>query len=245
MRLNSIFLLCWMPCACIAVSADASSEQAGVHAFHADTSDLRTLEAIAADASMVLPGDFSEQTTLSDLQARFGAVNVQVTETTADDGVVSRSAVLFPEDPTRRAYVRFYSSTWSHGLAEVAVRDAGSRWRGKHGARIGMSLAELRAINGKPFYLEGFDDQNRGWARDQWSPSLDDTDSVPGKLDVEAGDHLYFGVDFGLRGSVGAPTAGAFPRDASFSSDDARYPGLGELFEVIAISAYSSLDDEW
>ena len=49
---------------------------------------------------------------------------------------------------------------------------------------VGMSFADLRKANGKPFYLSGFDDQRRGWVRDQWSPSLDDDDDKLGALET-------------------------------------------------------------
>lgn len=245
MRLALILFSCWMACGALLFSAGVAMGQATVPPPVTQVVNPQSGNPGVADALFLLPGDFTEQTTLADLQTRFGAVNLQVAETTDDAGVVSRSAVLFPNDPTRRAYVRFYSSEWSHGLADISVRDTGSRWRGKHGARIGMSLAELRELNGKPFYLSGFDDKNLGSARDQWSPSFDDADTVLGKLDVEEGDHMYFGVEFGLRSDVEAVPAGAFPRDATLSSDDPRYPGLGDLFKVTEISAYTSLDDEW
>ena len=37
----------------------------------------------------------------------------------------------------------------------------------------------------------------------------------------------------------------AWPRDESVSSDDPRWPGLGESVVVTGFSAWSSLDDEW
>jgi hypothetical protein len=130
------------------------------------------------------------------------------------------------------------------GVASIMVRDAGSLWRGKHGVHVGMSLADLRKANGKPFYFSGFDDEHRGWIRDQWSPALDD-DATLGALDVGENEHMYFGVDLGVRGGGKEIPATAYPQEDSTSSDDPRYPRLGEIVEVTAISAYTSLDDEW
>ncbi|MEO6383731.1 MAG: hypothetical protein ABIO30_04660, partial [Thermomonas sp.] len=196
------------------------------------------------DASFVLPGPYAQATTLADLQTRFGAVNVKIIEP-ATSGE-PRSVVLFPDDPSRRAYLQFHDDQALTALAHISVRDAGSRWRGKHGVRVGMTLAELQRLNGKLFYFSGFDELHRGWVRDQWSPSVDGDEGRPGKFDVADEDHMYFGVDLGPRATAEAIPASAYPHDEnSVSSDDPRYPRLGELFVVTAFSGYTSLDDEW
>ena len=195
-----------------------------------------------ADNAFALPGDYAQSTSLADLEARFGKANVQVTHGPGEDGVYHR-VVLFPDDPTRRAFVEFYEDAPPSGVHAISVRDRDSRWRGKHGVHVGMSLAELRAINGKPFYFSGFDGEGRGLVHDAWSPALDGDDGSLGTLDVEEGEHMYFEVELGLR--AGAP-AGAVPaEEASVSSDDPRYPRLGELVEVTGFGGTTSLDDEW
>jgi hypothetical protein len=198
----------------------------------------------SADASLDLPGAFAEATTAADFEKTFGKANVKVTEVRDADGRVLRSLVLFPDDPRRRAYVGFHDRENMTGLASILVNDAGSLWRGKHGVHVGMSFAELRKANGHPFYFSGFDDEQRAWVRDQWSPAVDD-DATLGALDVEENEHLYFGVDLGVRAGIKDLPAAAYPKEDSTSSDDPRYPRLGETAEVTAISAYSSLDDEW
>lgn len=188
----------------------------------------------ASDADFALPGSFSEQTTLADLESRYGAANVKLTSEPGYDGGERPLVLLFPDDPTRRAEVRFHESDPLAILASITVTEPTSRWRGKHGVRIGSSLAELRAKNGRAFSLIGFDDAGRGQVRDWWDV---------GELDVTEGERLYFSVDLRLRD--GAPP-GAFPRSEGMtSSDDPLFPKLGEVAEVSAISAWSSLDDEW
>lgn len=182
-----------------------------------------------SDADLVLPGTYAEQTTVDDLKARFGAENVQVG--TLDDG--EPGITLFPDDPTLRAYVRFHGGEPMDILASITVRDKESRWRGKRGIRVGSSFADVRKANGNAFYYWGFTD-GRGMVRDTWDV---------GGLDVTEGDHLYFGVD--LQAKPGTP-ADALPGDyPSASSDDPQWPKVGDLVEVSAISAWSSLDDEW
>ena len=192
--------------------------------------------------AFVLPGDYSEATTRTDLEQRFGKANVRVVETVDEDGYSQRHLVLFTDDPRRRATVRFHDDREFALLAAIEVRDTDSLWRGKHGVRVGMSLDDVRRINGKPFYLSGFDAEGRGAARDQWSPALDDDDGRLGALDVDGDDRLFFGIDFALRPGL---DRSAWPRDEYHSSDDPRWPGLGDAVVVSAIVAWSSLDDEW
>ncbi len=198
----------------------------------------------ARDSAFVLPGDFSQSTSITDLQARFGKDNVKVVEQPDDSGG-RRSVELFPHDPSRRAYVEFHDQATLEGLASISVRDPGSRWRGKHGVQIGMTFAELRRLNGKPFHFSGLDEEHRGWVRDQWSPALDDDDDRLGAFDVDGGERMYFGVDLRLRAASKNIPTNALPSDDAVSSDDPRYPRLGELLEVAAFNAYTSLDDEW
>ena len=196
----------------------------------------------APDAMFVLPGDFAESTTVADLEQRFGKPNLKFEEVTETDGHVIRSLVLFPADPSRRAYVRFHDSEKMAGLASILVKDEGSLWRGKGGVHVGMSFADLQKANGKPFYFSGFDAEPRAWVRDQWSPALDDADAALGKLDVAEGEHMYFGVDLGLRAGT---RPADYPKEDSILSDDPKYPRLREVARVVAITAYTSLDDEW
>lgn len=196
------------------------------------------------DALFVLPGDFSEDTTVADLEARFGKENVTVGEVPNSYKEPPLGIILFPNDPTRRAYVAFWDEKPMGHLAGIQVVDAGSRWRGKHGVRIGMTLAEVRKINVKPFYISGFDAQGRGVAHNQWSPALDGDDGALGALDVEEGDRLYFEVSFGLRDPK-TPRDTYPQEEGNYSSDEPLFPRLGELFVVTGIAATSSLDDEW
>jgi hypothetical protein len=200
-----------------------------------------------ADAApgFVLPGDFAESTTVADLQARFGADAVRVEDAPPDEGGPRRRVVLFPDDPTRRAFVEFHDPDALAGVAAIVVRDRESVWRGKGGVHVGMSFADLRRANGRPFFFSGFDEAGRAWVRDQWSPALDDEETPPGELDVGGADRMYFGVDLGLNRPIADVPARDFPRDDNVSSDDPRWPRLGGIAEVTALVASTSLDDEW
>lgn len=188
----------------------------------------------AADPAFVLPGDFSEVTTVADFEARFGTAHVQRGTEPDGAGGTAHLLVLFPDDPTRRATVRFHSGDLSGRLASITVTEPTSRWRGKHGVRVGTSFAELREKNGRAFYFMGFDADGRSSVRDAWDV---------GALDVVEGERLYFGVDLRLRDpGSGVARPGQYEQA---SSDDPAYAHLGARVEVSAILAWSSLDDEW
>lgn len=198
---------------------------------------------VPTDPSLVLPGDYSQRTTVADFEVRFGKPNVKIVQEPDDPS--RRSVVLFPDDPTRRAYATFHDAAALTDLASISVRDPDSLWRGKHGVHVGMSFAMLRKLNGKPFGFYGFDSERRGSVRDEWSPALDAEDGLLGTFDVEEGEHMYFGVELGLRDSAVDIPASAYPTDESVLSDDPRYPRLGELVVVTGFNASTSLDDEW
>jgi hypothetical protein len=193
----------------------------------------------SADAFLVLPGDYAERTTVADFEARFGKANVR-NETGPEPRLV-----LFPDDPTRRAYVTFYEDKAFEHLARISVTDPGSLWRGKQGARIGMTFAEIRELNGKPFSYSGFEEQKRGVAANGWSLAVEGDDGKLGAFDVTEGDRLYFSVDLGVRDPALIKAAADLPVDENLSSDDPRFPKLGDLIIVTGLAAYSSLDDEW
>jgi hypothetical protein len=193
----------------------------------------------AADAFLVLPGDYAQGTTVADLEKRFGAANVR-RETSPEPRVV-----LFPDDPSRRAYVTFHEAEAFKELASISVTDPGSRWRGKHGVHIGMTIAKLQALNRKPFFFYVNDAQQHSRAHDGWSPALDDDDDTLGAFDVEEGEHLYFDITLGPTDLATVQAIPGLPTDEQISSDDPRYRELREVIVVTGIGASSSLDDEW
>jgi hypothetical protein len=193
--------------------------------------------AAAAETGLVLPGTFSEQTTLADLQARFGAENVRVTEVSDGPDSTSFVALIYPDDPARRATARFWDGETMQHLASVTVTDPGSSWRGKLGIRIGTTFAELRSLNAAEFFYAGFYDDGSGSVRDGWNA---------GALDVVEGDALYFGIDLAIRPPPGVELGTVAPNgEPQLSSDDPRFPRVGELTVVTGLTAWSSLDDEW
>ncbi|RYD65617.1 MAG: hypothetical protein EOP83_07000 [Verrucomicrobiaceae bacterium] len=193
----------------------------------------------ASDAFLILPGDYAESTSAADFEARFGKANVR-RETSPEPRLV-----LFPDDLTRRAFVTFHDAEKFEQLASILVTDSGSRWRGKHGVQIGMTIAKVQALNRKPFYFWVNDELQNSRAHDGWSPALDDDDGSLGTFDVEEGEHLYFDIHFGPTDPAVVKAIPDLPKEEQISSDDRRYRELREVIVVTGIGASSSLDDEW
>lgn len=209
-------------CSCRPASqpdAKASAESPAATAAGFPASEVPAAQPQAtttAPATWTLPGDFSPDTTLPDLQRRFGTGNVKVEEIPGAEGESFRGVVLFPDDPRRRATVYFQDEKNLLGLAMVSIDEDQSQWKLASGVGIGMSLSELRRINGKPFTFSGFDWDYGGtiidWHGGKLAPANDEAVSARIQLRMPQGD-------------VGDK---AYPQgDSRFSSDDPRWKDLG------------------
>ncbi|MGY0505331.1 hypothetical protein [Luteimonas sp. e5] len=172
-----------------------------------------------------LPGALTADTTLQQLQARYGTDNVRVVDDLPlAEGDTTRGIVLFPEQPERRATLYFTDTAALAGLASVRVSDPGSLWHFASGVRIGMPLQELVTINAAPVTFYGLSWDYGGRVAD-WNG---------GKLDPSAGDIGELGVRL-----EPAPSAGgdAYPEgDSEYRSDDARWPRLGSALQIGELS---------
>ena len=167
-------------------------------------------------ATYRLPGALSAATTEHWLRQRFGDANVRVADVPGGEGETSRGIVLFPDDPTRRAYLYFQDAENLRGLSLFRVIDEDSRWRLEDGIGIGTPLSKLVAMNGKPLGFSGFD-WDYGGAIGDWNGGRLQPTDVDARRPV-------------IRLRHGETAPGTYPMgDAMFSSDDPRYPRLGEI----------------
>ncbi|MGH8060467.1 MAG: hypothetical protein ACREO7_00420 [Pseudoxanthomonas sp.] len=162
---------------------------------------------------------------MQDLQHRFGAGNVKVEEIPGAEGESFRGVLLFPDDPSRRATVYFQDPQNLLGLAMVSIDEDRSEWKLASGVGIGMSLAGLRRINGKPFTFSGFD----------WDYGGTIIDWHGGKLAPAGNEAVFARIQLRMpQGDVGDK---AYPQgDSRFSSDDPRWADLGITVGGISVS---------
>jgi hypothetical protein len=170
----------------------------------------------------VLPGMFAPDTTFDALRDRFGAGQVRAGDVPGAEGESFRGVVLFPDDPAHRAYLYFQDEQSLRGLSRVRVIDATSRWRLDNGVAMGMALAELVRRNGKPIRYTGLGWDYGGNIEDLHEGTLARSQEGPVTR------HWRLGP------SAGADTvSNTYPvGEASFASDDPRYPRQGETVAV-------------
>lgn len=133
---------------------------------------------------------------LAALRRRYGADAVVEQEVPLGEGQTETGAVIHPGDPARRAYVYFIDGNVGGPITAIHVRDAGSRWTGPMGLRVGMTSRDLERLNGKPFRFLGFDWDYGGYVSNWTDGALATAVLAPGQLSIRLSPpELAEGVD--------------------------------------------------
>jgi hypothetical protein len=180
----------------------------------------------------MLPGPLTPAIEPDGLRRIFGAANVVEGDVPGAEGERFRGVVLFPEDAIRRAYVYFQDEKTLTGLSMVRVFGPASRWKLDNGIAIGTPLSVLLRLNGKPIRFSGLD----------WDYGGTITEWNGGKLAPHADDPIrrYFSL-----GSRDGADLHSYPvGDSEFSSDDPRYPRMGESIVVNEIGVSFPGEDD-
>lgn len=240
MNLARLSALCALALALPACQRDAAAPAqpaaAQPHAAAADASAVSApaQPALAPVSDYILPGALAPDTGVEQLRQLFGADNVAIDERLPGaEGEQIRGVLLFGGDPARRARLYFQDSQTLRSLSLAVVDDPGSRWRLDNGVRIGLPLAQLERLNGKPLRYSGLDWDYGGHVGD-WNG---------GALAPKDGDAIRRGVRLGRAGDA-APDAAVPVGDGEFSSDDRRYPRQGALLRVSALSVSFPGEDD-
>ncbi len=97
-------------------------------------------------------GPFGSDASHAGLIKAFGAANVS-REDVFRGGDTTPMTVVFPKDPERRLMVRWRDDDKRQGLDVVIIRSPG--WSAG-GAAVGMPIAVVERLNGRPFKLTDF-----------------------------------------------------------------------------------------
>ena len=100
-------------------------------------------------------GVWSPATTEKALIAQFGRANVKRESIYLAEGEETPGTVLFPNDPKRRVEIVWRDKKKYARPEWLRIADE-STWTA-FGLRVGMPLAELQKLNGKPFVFSGFE----------------------------------------------------------------------------------------
>ena len=172
-----------------------------------------------APAELSCTGAFARDASHAALVKVFGARNVISEAVGVGEGETAKATVVFPRDKARRVEVFWRDEKRRRGLSEMRV-SIGSTWRTAQGVAVGMTLADVEAINGRPFLLAGF-----GW--DYGGTTLDWKE---GKLAALPG-----GCLLRLRFDQQKPTDADIDGDRAFSSDDTGMRSVAPIVEEIAL----------
>lgn len=137
--------------------------------------------AAGAPRTIACSGVFAKESTHLKLAVAFDSKNVAFTEVDSDSGKMMAS-VIYPNDPKRRLEV-VWQNEGARADTSVIVIGGQSGWTGPKGLRLGLPLAALERLNGKPFKLKGAD---RSIAVVDWQGGA--LDKLPGGCKV--GVHL-------------------------------------------------------
>jgi hypothetical protein len=101
-------------------------------------------------------GLFAKDSSHLKLAMTFEAKNITFADVDAEGGAKVPASVLFPNDPKRRLEVWWSNPAERSGLYLIDIHGK-STWTAPGGMKLGLTLAQLEKLNGKPLKLKGFD----------------------------------------------------------------------------------------
>ena len=152
-------------------------------------------------------GTFAKDSSHLKLATAYKPENIVFTEVDASEGKKLMATVLFPKDAKRRLEVWWDNETSRSGTYLVVINGQ-STWTAPKGLKLGLQIAQLERLNGKPFKLKGFGSGNEGTVSD-WQG---------GALESIAGG---FKVGVSLRADAKASPSGIELAAAELASTDA------------------------
>jgi hypothetical protein len=173
----------------------------------------------AAPGTLACTGPFARNATHAGLVKAFGPGNVSVQKVGIGEGETVTASVIFPRDKARRVEVLWIDEKRRRRPSEIRV-STGSRWRTAQGVAVGMPLAQVETINGKPFQMYGFG-WDYGGTANEWQD---------GKLAARSGDCVLW-----LRFDQTQRTDADIDGERSFSSDDKGMRSAAPVVEEMSL----------
>jgi hypothetical protein len=121
----------------------------------------RAATAVPAGQTVACNGSFAKDSSHEKLATAFGAKNVAWDDVDGPGGARLKASVLFPNDPRRRLEVVWTKPETRTDMRVIAINGQ-STWTAPKGLKLGMTLAAVEKLNGKPFRLTGFDKDTGG-----------------------------------------------------------------------------------
>jgi len=165
-------------------------------------------------------GVFGKDSSHLKLATQFDSRNVTFAEVDGPEGTKLMASVLFPNDPKRRLEV-LWDNEASRSETHLIAINGQSTWTAPKGLRLGLGIAALEKLNGKPFKMAGFDN---GGAVSDWQGGALET--LPG------------GCHVGIRLAPDAKASEAARNEAQgkeFLSSDAKMRAVKPIIAEILI----------
>jgi hypothetical protein len=112
--------------------------------------------AAAAPANAVTcNGVFAKDSGHLKLAIKYDSRNITYGEVDGPDGSKINASIIYPNDPRRRLEV-LWNNEAARTETQVIAINGRSQWVAPKGLRLGLPLATVEKLNGKPFKLTGF-----------------------------------------------------------------------------------------
>ncbi len=169
-------------------------------------------------------GAFGRDSNQVKLAKAFRSRNVTFTQVDGGTGGKTMASVLFAKDPKRRLEV-WWSRPSNRSDTHLIVINGTSEWTAPGELHLGLTLAELEQLNGKPFKLSGFD-KNGVATLTNWNG---------GTLASPAGG-CKIGISLRPTSTASASAVGALPADREFTSAEAALRVLNPTVSEILVA---------
>jgi hypothetical protein len=109
-----------------------------------------------AGRAVACNGAFAKDSSHVKLAMLFGTQNVTYTEVDGPESSKLMASVVYPQDPKRRLEVLWQDEVTRNNTSLIVITGQ-SAWTAPKGLHLGLALAAVEKLNGKPFRLMGFD----------------------------------------------------------------------------------------
>ncbi len=169
-------------------------------------------------------GVFGRDSSHAKLATAFQSRNVTFTQVDASSGGKVMASVLYAKDPKQRLEV-WWSRPANRSDTHLIVINGQSDWIAPGELHLGLTLAELEQLNGKPFKLSGFDKDHVA-ALSDWNG---------GQLGALTGG-CKIGINLRADPKTSSSALSDLPADNGFTSSDAALRAVNPTVSEILIA---------